>query len=160
PGAAQSAAQVLASHAGVTLPAGIPGIAADFPQPAEVDPGQPGAPVRLSGLQSRFASTYKWEFTSNPGNAVLVGDNTAEPGFLANVSGNYGVKLTVTDTSGNSSTLTRSVVADAKPRAQNFPVSANSGDSVVIVFSSNGVTLGDGNNTLTVSNNLPGTTLG
>ncbi len=163
PGATQSAAQVLATHLGLTLPAATPSVAAVADQPAPVDPGQSGASVRLSGLQSRFASSYSWTLQKPAGsNAVLVGANTAEPAFLADATGNYIANLTVTDAAGNSSSLATpiTIVANRKPVGGNYkPVGGNyvlspnpgSGQRVTVdLFGVGGARPGDGANTVTI----------
>ena len=75
PGDTLPAAKLLADHFGIAAPNDVPTVAALAGQPAEVDPGSSGTAVRLSALQSRFASTYSWTLTQRPigSNAVLVG---------------------------------------------------------------------------------------
>jgi len=161
PGDTVPAARLLADHLGIAAPAEVPAVAALAAQPTEVDPGASGAAVRLSGLQSRYASTYNWTLQRPAGsNAVLIGANTAEPAFLADVSGSYTASLTVTDVNGSSSSLAApiTIVADRKPVGGNYTLNPNpaSGAAVAIdLFSTGGASPGDGANNVAILQQLP-----
>jgi hypothetical protein len=161
PGDALPAAKLLADHLDIDAPADVPAVAAVAAPQTEVDPGTAGIAVRLSGLQSRYASTYSWTLQRPAGsNAVLVGANTAEPGFLADASGNYLANLTVTDINGNNSTLAApvTIVADRRPTAGSYAVNPNSGAAVAINLFAvvGGASPGDGANSITILSQLPG----
>lgn len=83
-----------------------------------------GTEFVLSGLGSRFAASYQWEVTRSNGLVLvpIAGQGTATPGFRADVSGVYALKLTVSDATGRASVATENVVIDAKPTAGQFVV--------------------------------------
>ncbi len=76
-----------------------------------------GSIVRLDGSGSRDANgdalTYSWSFTSRPvgSSATLLNPDSAEPSFIADVSGTYVIQLIVNDGTENSAPDTVAVIA-------------------------------------------------
>jgi hypothetical protein len=161
-GSNQSAAQVLAAHLGLTLPAAKPrlkaaGVLTNATQ-ALIDPNNPAAnlSVRLTGLGSQFASSYVWTFSKPLGSeAVLVGGNTAEPALRADRSGTYSLGLTVRDAAGHEDILATPVtfVVDRKPIGGDYSILTYG--TTLDVFAEGGSRPGDGLNTITLLPPIP-----
>lgn len=85
-----------------------PGSPVADPGPSRVVP--PNTAVTLSALQSQFASSFSWAFTSNPGSAATLDagatSTSANPVFRASADGSYTVTLTAINTDGQSSPST------------------------------------------------------
>lgn len=82
-----------------------PGAPVADPGPNRVVP--PNTAVTLSALQSQFASSFTWAFTSNPVSAATLDggatSTSANPVFSASADGSYTVTLTAKNTDGQSS---------------------------------------------------------
>ncbi len=91
---------------------------------ASTDPEDDGAGMAL---------TYAWEITTDPSNGVdmLTGADTPMPTFTPSVAGTYELTLTVTDSAGESSTDTVTVVV-AEMGANQVPVAVAGQDQTVM----------------------------
>lgn len=73
--------------------------------------------VRPNGDSSYFAKTLQWTLTSKPAgsSAVLVGDTTPDPAFVADVDGDYVVQLVVNNGETDSDPASITVTATTSP---------------------------------------------
>lgn len=122
-----------------STPASVTFSTSDAPPVANAGPSQTitatGTLVHLDGTQSfdlaGLAITYQWTFLSKPtgSNATLTGPTTSKPSFTADVPGNYGIQLVVTDSLGTPSSPSSVLVSfsDVAPIAN-----AGSNQSAVV----------------------------
>jgi hypothetical protein len=76
-----------------------------------------GATTPLSGADSLFATSYRWEVLGSPpgGNAIIVNANSQTATFLATVTGDYTVRLTAGNGAQSSTDTARISVSAAFP---------------------------------------------
>ena len=79
--------------------------------------------IRLDGSTSPNASTYRWRFLARPvlSNAVLVGNTTNAPAFMADQPGEYRVELVVGNLRGESVPAVVTIRADSASPFQVVP---------------------------------------
>ena len=87
---------------------------------------------------SQGEMTYKWTYLSGPGGGDMEGANTAKLHVKHLPLGDHRYQLTVTDSSGQVSTDTVSVVVVAE---DNKPPVANAGENKTVMFPESSVVL-------------------